>query len=148
MQVCTRPHCSIRNHHHDFTFADFLQLNDHYRKIARSLKDVDNTSAKNIRNYLNLSNSLLLHNKRVCYDILVEMLKFQETATNLDLRKLAALYVFSMCKTRHIINFIESEKPLLKNVMCDAYNRVLKEAESIGDKLFVSEMKKLVPIFN
>ena len=148
MQVCTRPHCSIRSHHHDFTFADFLQLNDHYRKIARSLKDVDNTSGKNIRNYQNLSSSLLVHNERACYDILMELLKFQEKAKNLDLRKLGALYVFSMCKTRHIINFVESKKPILKNVMYDAYNRILKEAELTGDILFVSEIKKLSPMFN
>lgn len=141
MQLCTRPHCAIRSHNHDFTFADFLMLDEKYSKIARSLKDVDI-----IKNYKILSGSLELYDRRVCYESLVELLKYFESVKNLDLKKLAALYVFSICKTGHIIKFMQTEKSQLRNEMINAYNRVLREAERDGDRLFVSEMKKLVPV--
>ena len=143
MNSCTRPHCAIRSHKHDFTFADFLMLDQKYRAIAQSL---DNTSVKNIKNYKILSGSLELYDRRVCYEILVELLKYFESVKNLDLKKLAALYVFSICKTGHIIKFMQTEKSQLRNEMINAYNRVLREAERDGDRLFVSEMKKLVPV--
>jgi len=148
MKTCTRPHCAIRSHNHDFTFADFLMLDEKYRAIAQSFKDVDNTSTniKNIKNYKILSGNLELYNRSFCYDTLVELLNYFDSTKNLDLKKLAALYVFAICKTAHIIKFINTEKPKLKNEIINAYNRVLREAEIGGDIVFVREMKRLVPL--
>ena len=45
MPICLRPHCAIRSHHHDITFADFLQLSPHHCELAKtktSIKVNDN----------------------------------------------------------------------------------------------------------
>lgn len=141
MQLCIRPHCAIRSHKHDFTFADFLMLDEKYRKIARSLKDVEN-----IKNYKILSGSLELYDRHICCEILFELLKYFESIKNLDLKKLVALYVFSICKTGHVVKFMQTENSKLRNEMINAYNRLLRDSERDGDRLFVSEMKKLVPV--
>lgn len=136
MLTCTRPHCAIRSHKHSVTFADFLELDEHYRILARSVKD------NNIENYKILSGGLSKYNFTICKDVLVEMLKSFEHEKNLELKKLKTLYVFSMCRTLHIIKLMSVK--IFRDSVHDAYNRVLKEGEN--DKLFVSEMKKLRPI--
>jgi hypothetical protein len=137
MFTCTRPHCAIRSHKH-FTFADFLELDEHYRIIARSVKD------DNIENYKILSDKLSKYNGHTCVRILNNMLICVEHEKNLEMRKLKALYVFSMCRTLHFIKLIRTETPIVRDSIHDAYNRLLKQAEN--DKLFVSEMEKLRPI--
>ena len=143
MQYCFRPHCAIRSHNHDFTFADFLELDEHYRKIARSFKD--DTSEKHIENYKILSDNLSKYDRRTCWHILLSMVKFFESTSRMDFefRKLAALYVFSMCRTIHAIKFMHTEKSTLKEAVYGAYYRVIKEGND--DERFVSEMEKLVP---
>ena len=69
----------------------FLMVDEKYRIIDQSLKDVDNTFTKNIKNYKILSGNLELYVRCVCYNILVELLNFQESFKNLDLKKLSAL---------------------------------------------------------
>jgi hypothetical protein len=143
MQYCTRSHCAIRSHNHEVTFADFLELDEHYREIARSFKD--DTSEKHIENYKILSDNLSKYDRRTCYDILLGMVRFFEStnSVDLDLKKLAALYVFSMCRTIHIIKFIHTEKSTLKEAVYAAYYRMLRDTKN--DERFVSEMEKLVP---
>ena len=140
MKVCIRPHCAIRSHkHNDVTFADFLELDEYYRKISHSLKN-----DKNIENYKILSDNLSKYNSRACFHILKNMLACVAYEQNLDLKKLKALYMFSMCRTIYFIKFINTQKPILREAIYGAYNRVLKQVED--DKLFVSEMEKIVPI--
>ena len=143
MQMCNRPHCAIRRHKHDFTFADFLELDQHYRNIANSFKD--DTSEKNIENYKILSDNLSKYNRLVCYNILLDMVRFFDSfrIKDLEFKKLAALYVFSMCRTIHAIKFMHTEKPALKEAIYGAYYTVLKEGQD--DERFVSEMEKLIP---
>ena len=42
MPICLRPHCAIRSHHDDITFADFLQLSPHNCELAKTIKLIDN----------------------------------------------------------------------------------------------------------
>jgi len=143
MQYCARPHCAIRSHNHVFTFADFLELDEHYREIARSFKD--DTSEKYIENYKILSDNLSKYDRYTCYVILLGMVRFFESTNRLDfeLKKLAALYVFSMCRTIHMIKFMHTEKSTLKEAVYGAYYRMLEGGKN--DERFVSEMEKLVP---
>ena len=143
MQYCFRPHCSIRSHNHGSTFADFLELCDYYRDIARSFKD--DTSQKNIENYELLSDNLSKYDRYTCFKILKNILVFFESANSVDsgFKQLLALYVFSMCRTLHMIKFMHLEKPNLREAVHGAYYRLLKQGGN--NKHFVSEMEKLVP---
>ena len=144
MQYCFRPHCAIRSHKHEVTFADFLELDEHYRNIARSFKD--DTSEKFIENYKILSDNLSKYNRHTCHRILLGMVKFFESSKGMldfEFRKLALLYVFSMCRTIHMIKFMHTEKSVLKDAVYGAYYRMLEGGGN--DELFVSEMEKLVP---
>ena len=144
MQYCFRPHCAIRSHKHEVTFADFLELDEHYREIARSFKD--DTSEKFIENYKILSDNLSKYNRHTCHRILLEMVKFFESSKGMldfEFRKLAVLYVFSMCRTIHMIKFMHTEKSALKEAVYRAYNRMLEGGGN--DERFVSQMDKLLP---
>lgn len=137
MRNCTRPHCAIRSHNHEVTFADFLELDDYYRNISRSFINDDK---KNIDNYKLLSDNLSKYNSRTCLRILKEMVDYVNNEQNLDFRKLKALYIFSTCRTLHMIKFIHTEKSKLKESIYGAYDRLLK----VDDQRFVLEMEKLV----
>jgi len=143
MQYCTRPHCAIRSHKHEVTFADFLELDEHYRKIARSFKD--DTSEKFIENYKILSDNLSKYDRQTCRRILLDMLRFFESTNSVDFefKKLAALYVFSICRTIHVIKSMHTEKPELREAIYGAYYRMLEGGGN--DERFVSQMDKLLP---
>jgi len=144
MQTCYRPHCAIRSHNHNFTFADFLELDDYYRNVAHSFKN--DISEKNIDNYEILSDNLSKYNRHTCCLILKKTLDFfneVKCMQDLELKKLGALYVFSMCRTIHITKFMHTENSTIKEAIYGAYDRILKEG--YNDKRFVSEMEKLSP---
>jgi hypothetical protein len=139
MQICIRPHCAIRNHNHDSTFAEFLELDEYYCNIASSFK-----YDKNIENYKILSDNLSKFDQLTCMHIINDMLICVENETNPESRKLKILYLFAMCRTIHFIVFMKTVNSKLKEAIYGAYNRSLKDGKN--DKLFISEMEKVVPV--
>jgi hypothetical protein len=101
MPICLRPHCAIRSHHHDITFADFLQLSPHNCELAKTIKVNDNKGF--IDDFMFLSASWPGNSEiKKCVSIIRNRIAEIENEKCLISKRLRIIYLFSLVETRKI----------------------------------------------
>ena len=102
MYTCFRPHCAIRHHNHDITFANFLRLSTKHCDLSNtktSIKNIDNKGF--IDDYILLSKSWS-GDVRVCLLIIRKRLREIENEKCTISRRLRIIYLFSLVETEKI----------------------------------------------
>ena len=131
MRICTRPHCAIRSHHHNlhhypsesgYTFAKLFKYLPKICDIALCYP-LNNQELIDNYNFLLYSNRYDM-DKMKCINIFDNMLKSINKETNLELKKLLILYLFTMISTP-VGRILRIKRADVSEAIHSAYYRML-----------------------
>jgi hypothetical protein len=125
MPICVRPHCAIRSHHHDITFADFLKLSPYHCDLAKTKTSIDNKGFIDDFMFLSASWSGNTEIKK-CVSIIRNRIAEIENEKCLISKRLRIIYLFSLVET-HKIKIIRKMYNILDETIKNKHRQLDRE---------------------
>ena len=139
MKTCSRPHCAIRSHKHEDDIAvapiTFAKYHNYLPKFCDIAERHVLNNQELIDNYIYLTNDVVPYKN--LSQIIKNMLDDFYKEQNYEVRKLKALYVYTMISSPAIVR-LRKTYLRLDEVIDGTYNRMLLEGKN--DKDFINQL--------